>query len=166
MSKQLGHVISMWINPGGGPRLDPQLQHYIAKHTYPIREHVGRLYRGTYVNRDTIKKGQKTYAIRTLQSWTTNHFTAKVFASGGKPPDANNSATWKTKVPVVFVSRKIKSDVHGINVAPYNKDPTPEIILNRPVFIAFYKDAYMRNDLLHVPVEIFMSSKKEIKRSP
>lgn len=165
MKEKLTNAIERWIDHGGGPRLDSKIQQFIARHTYAVKPKVKRLFRGTYVNKDTIEKGQKMYLTRTLQSWTTNYFTARVFASGGKPPNARDSKKWRKKVPIIFVTRKISPEVRGINVENVVEgDPTPEIVLNRPIYVAFYREAYLRNNIIHVPVEIYNSSKKEIQR--
>ena len=157
----LSNAIYNWINPGGGPKLNSKTQKYISFHMKPLDSSIKRLYRGTFVNKATLEKSMALYYIRTLQSWTTNRLTARVFASGGKPPNANNSSKYKNKVPVIFVVDKISSKIRGINVANFENDPVPEIILNRPVYHAFFSRKYKKNNIWHVPVKLYQSSRKE-----
>lgn len=142
----------------GGPKMSRINQNKIANITKKQRHKV--LYRGSVVPQSDFKKGEVEYKIPRLQSWTTNKTTAKGYASNFWANNANRK--YKAGKPkVVFVAnntstKKVKSYILN---DPAFANRNAEVIVNRPVFKAYFNEAdYDYKDNIHyVPVEFIES---------
>jgi len=147
----------------GGPKMNSNDQQKIADITKKYRHKA--LYRGTVVSESDFKKGQVEYKIPRLQSWTTNKSTAEGYATNFWANNANKR--YKAGKPkVVFVAtntstRKVKSYILN-DPAFANRDA--EVIVNRPVFTAYFNEANYdyKKKVHYVPVEFIKSHTNRI----
>lgn len=146
-------LLKKWLK---GEKLNSTDQHKIANLT-TYNKYKTPLYRGTVVSESDLNEGTKYYKIPGLQIWTTNNKKAK--------KSANDSKKSLKKVRVVFMSNKnstnkIKTyNVQGKGKGNFSNRNT-EIIVNRPIFIAYYNYAKIENGIYYVPV-VFTESHKD-----
>lgn len=156
----LSNMIEIWSEEGGGPKMDKRLQLNIIKHmTNEI--HRKPLYRGLFVDDKIVQaKEARVFAVRTLQSWSGDEFTARSYA---KEPIHGNKRRFQGKTSVVFFGAKGLSKVRGLNLLKhFGPNHLNEVILDRPYFRAFFEEQYVKDGIVYVPVEFFGTSKRNI----
>lgn len=157
------NVLKFWSEEGGGPKMNKRLQYEIIEKYMTNEIHRKPLYRGLYVDDKIVKeKIPKIFAVRTLQSWSGDEFTARTYAI---QPVHGNKKRHKGKTSVVFFGTKGLSKVRGVNILKhFGPNHINEVILDRPYFRAHFENQYMKDGILYVPVQFFGSSERNIVR--
>lgn len=160
INMNLTNALEIWSEEGGGPKMNKDLQYYITKHmTNEI--HRKPLYRGMFVDSKIVQaKEPRVFAVRTLQSWSGDVLTAKIYAT---QTIHGSGRRYKGKTSVVFFGTKGLSKVRGINLQKhFGQNHLNEIILDRPYFRAHFENQVEEDGIVYVPVHFYGSSKRNI----